>query len=429
MDKILALVLAGGVGSRLKPLTRDRAKPAVPFGGKYRIIDFTLSNCLHSGLRRVLVLTQYKSHSLQKHLRDAWSIYNPSLGDYITPVPPQMRTGDSWYGGTADAVYQNLFLVERSEADHVIILSGDHIYRMDYAAMLRFHRGSRADATIACMRVPLAEAAAFGVMGVDSNNQIAEFQEKPAQPRCMPDDSQSALASMGIYIFSRELLCNVLKEDHARTDSSHDFGKDIIARLIETNRVFGYPFGGETGRVSNDGYWRDVGTIDAYYDAQMDLLKIDPPLDLYQRDWPIRTVEGQGPPARVVAGPSGRKPDFDNSMLNSGTVVFGGDVVNSILGRDIRIAEGATVEGSILGNDVEVGENARLRKCIVDSHVRIPPGEAIGHDLAVDTQRFTVSEEGVVVVPRSYEFEVPATDRVPSGPAEQRRRVTLASRG
>ena len=364
MDKTIALVLAGGVGSRLHPLTRDRAKPAVPFGGKYRIIDFTLSNCLHSGLRRVLVLTQYKSHSLQKHLRDGWSIFNPSLGEYITPVPPQMRTGESWYAGTADAVFQNLYLVERSEADHVIILSGDHIYRMDYAAMLQFHRDSSADATIACMQVPIGEASAFGVMGVNDRHKIVEFQEKPASPRPIPGDSRHALASMGVYIFSRQLLCELLEDDHERSDSSHDFGKDIIAGLIETHSVFGYRFGGPAGRVSTDAYWRDVGTIDAYYEANMDLLRASPPLDLYQRDWPIHTIEGQGPPARIVAGESGR---FDNSMLNSGTFVQEGIVLESILGRNVLVRKGAEVAGSILGNGVEVGQNARLQNCIVDN--------------------------------------------------------------
>ena len=263
MDKTIALLLAGGVGSRLHPLTQDRAKPAVPFGGKYRIIDFTLSNCYHSGLRRVLVLTQYKSHSLQKHLRDGWSIFNPGLGEYITPVPPQMRTGDSWYVGTADAVYQNLFLLERSDADQVVILSGDHIYRMDYAAMLQFHCNSLADVTVACMQVPIDEAHAFGVMSVNDDGRIIEFQEKPDQPVALPDDPSQALASMGIYIFSRELLCEILKADHEDSDSSHDFGKDIIKGLIKTLDVYGYQFGQEFGRVSCDAYWRDVGTIDA----------------------------------------------------------------------------------------------------------------------------------------------------------------------
>ena len=256
---VLTVILAGGVGSRLAPLTNDRAKPAVPFGGKYRIIDFTLANCIHSGLRRILVLTQYKSHSLQKHLRDGWSIFNPGLGEYITPVPPQMRMGENWYSGTADAMYQNLYLLERSEAKWVIVLSGDHIYRMDYAAMLKFHNKNKAALTVAGMEVSLDEARSFGVMGIDNNNQILHFEEKPERPECIPGKPDKALASMGIYIFSMELLLDVLKRDHANSTSSHDFGNDIIPLLIKQYPVYAYPFGGHTGRVEQDRYWRDVG--------------------------------------------------------------------------------------------------------------------------------------------------------------------------
>ena len=404
LSNTLAIILAGGVGSRLNPLTEDRAKPAVPFGGKYRIIDFTLSNCYHSGLRRILVLTQYKSHSLQKHLRDGWSIFNPSLGEYITPVPPQMRTGDSWYAGTADAVCQNLYLVERSEADHVIILSGDHIYRMDYEAMLRSHIASRADATIACMPVPIAEATAFGVMATDEDSRIVEFQEKPAQPKPLPNDPSSASASMGIYVFSRKLLCQLLAADHVNESSAHDFGKDIIPKLIHTHQVFAYQFGQQEGRVSADRYWRDVGTIDSYYEAHMDLLKTTPPLDIYQRDWLIRTVEGQGPPARTVPGPSGQLSEIENSMLNSGTEVRGASVSRSILGRNVIINEGAHVTNSILGNNVEVGEGCQLVNCIVDKNVQIPHGQNIGLDTVEDAKHFTISDDGIVVIPKSYEF-------------------------
>src|SRR5438093_5159863 len=263
-DKTISIILAGGIGSRLHPLTADRAKPAVPFGGKYRIIDFTLSNCLHSGMRRVLVLTQYKSHSLQKHLRDGWSIFNPELREYITPVPPQMRTGESWYAGTADAIYQNLYLLERSGAEHVLIVSGDHIYRMDYAGMMEQHRERSADCTVACMDVLLEEARSFGVMATDGGSRIADFQEKPLDPRPMPDIPTRALASMGIYVFSLPLLCELLNRDHDDSRSSHDFGKDILPKLIHTHDVFSYRFGGDRGRVSQDRYWRDVGTIDAY---------------------------------------------------------------------------------------------------------------------------------------------------------------------
>ena len=403
-ERTIALLLAGGVGSRLAPLTEDRAKPAVPFGGKYRIIDFTLSNCYHSGLRKILVLTQYKSQSLQKHLRDGWSIFNPSLGEYITPVPPQMRTGDSWYVGTADAVYQNLYMLERSDADRVVILSGDHIYRMDYAAMLKAHCENFADATVACMKVPIQEAREFGVMAVDNEGRIQDFQEKPAQPRHVPGDPNHALASMGIYVFSRTLLCRVLREDHDNPDSSHDFGKDILPKLIDTHEVYGYEFGAQSDRVRGTAYWRDVGTIGSFFEAHMDLLKSEPPLDLYQRDWAIRTTEKQAPPARTVPGPSGRKSELENSILGSGAVVAGGTVTHSVLSRNVRVNEAANVTDCVLFDHVQVGSGARLRNCIIDKHVRVPAGETIGYDLGRDRGRFTVSDEGIVVVPRNYTF-------------------------
>src|SRR6185295_17678638 len=278
LEKTISIILAGGVGSRLHPLTAERAKPAVPFGGRYRIIDFTLTNCLHSGLRRILVLTQYKSHSLQKHLRDAWSVYNPELGEYIIPVPPQMRTGESWYSGTADAIYQNLYLLERSGAEYVLILSGDHIYRMDYAAMLQHHHDSGASLTIASLKVSLEEARSFGVMTVDAGDGIVSFCEKPSNPTSIPDDSANALVSMGVYVFSIGPLIELLHQDH-QTNSSHDFGKDIIPRMLNNHRLIAYRFGGNIGRVTPDRYWRDVGTIDAYYDANMDLLRPMPAID------------------------------------------------------------------------------------------------------------------------------------------------------
>ncbi len=404
LDKTLSIILAGGVGSRLHPLTADRAKPGVPFGGKYRIIDFTLSNCLHSGMRRVLVLTQYKSHSLQKHLRDGWSIFNPELHEYITMVPPQMRKGDSWYVGTADAIYQNLYLLERSGAEHVLILSGDHIYRMDYLAMLTAHTESGADCTLACMEVPLAEATSFGVVTIDQQRNITAFVEKPEQPPAIPGDPEHALVSMGIYVFSLPLLCSLLEEDHRDPDSTHDFGKNILPKLIHTHQVMAYEFGGPTGRVSQDKYWRDVGAIDAYFEANMDLLQPRPPINLYQANWPIRTYEPQVPPARMIPGPSGQQGELVNSMLTSGVVIEGGIVRHSILSANAYVGDGAEVERSMLFEGVSVGAGARLQNCIVDKYVKIPPGTVIGHDREADAQRFTVSEKGVVVVPKKYQF-------------------------
>ncbi|MBP86779.1 MAG: glucose-1-phosphate adenylyltransferase [Planctomycetaceae bacterium] len=404
LDRTVTFLLAGGVGSRLNPLTTDRAKPAVPFGGQYRIIDFTLTNCLRSGLRRILVLPQYKSHSLLKHLRDGWSIFNPSLGEYITPVPPQMRTGESWYCGTADAIYQNLYLLERSGADNVVVLSGDHIYRMDYAAMLDFHAESLADATIACMEVPIQDASSFGVMAVDEQSRIVAFEEKPAEPQPLPDDSTRALVSMGIYVFSCELLMQALREDHEDTASSHDFGKNVLPKLIDTHAVYAYRFGGESGRVLADRYWRDVGTIDSYYQANMDLLAPLPPLNLYQADWQIRTAETQCPPASTVRGKFGNEPELINSIISPGAIISGGSVWNSILSRHVVVEDDAVVENSILFEHVSIGPGTRMKRCIVDKGVRVPAGEQIGFDRAADEKRFTVSEDGVVVIPKGFQF-------------------------
>lgn len=404
MDKTLTFILAGGQGSRLQPLTTDRAKPAVPFGGKYRIIDFTLANCLHSGLHRVLVLTQYKSHSLQKHLRDGWSIFNPELGEYITPVPAQMRTGTGWYTGTADALYQNLYLMERSGAENVLILSGDHIYRMDYAPLLRAHKQNQAELTIACMEISTAEANHFGIMKVSEDMRVLDFQEKPLHPYTIAGKENRALASMGIYVFSIELLKQALKEDHLDSDSSHDFGNDILPRLIQTHSVYAYPFGGSEGRVSQDRYWRDVGTLDAYYESNMDLLKAIPPLNLYQKDWPIRTYQSQTPPARTVPGESGTEGVFINSIVAGGTVIAGGNVSHSILFSRVFVDDDSFIENSILFDGVRIGKGCRIHRCIIDKHVQIPDGTEIGVDRAADEKRFKVTESGIVVVPKGYAF-------------------------
>ncbi|WP_261818079.1 glucose-1-phosphate adenylyltransferase [Vibrio gallicus] len=404
MQEALTVILAGGMGSRLAPLTQDRAKPAVPFGGKYRIIDFTLSNCLHSGLRRILVLTQYKSHSLQKHLRDGWSIFNPELGEYITAVPPQMRTGDNWYEGTADAIYQNLWLLSRSEAKYVVVLSGDHIYRMDYKPMLEQHKSTGADLTIACMKVPVADASSFGVMNTDSDKKITSFLEKPSSPPTLKDDPQHSLASMGIYIFSIEALTQALESDAAQVDSSHDFGHNIIPKLIDGQKVYAYHFGEQEGRVSQDVYWRDVGTIDSLYQANMDLLSPVPPIDLYQDNWGIRTYERQRPASRTVPSATGNQGISINSIVANGVVISGGSVQHSILSSNVKVGDGATIQDAILFDQVKVGEHCQIKNCIIDKHVTIPDGTLIGFDPKQDRERFTISEQGIVVVPEGYSF-------------------------
>jgi glucose-1-phosphate adenylyltransferase len=404
LDSTLSIILADGIGSRLDPLTEHRAKSAIPFGGKYRIIDFSLTNCLHSGLRRILVLTQYKSHSLQKHLRDGWSIFNPELGEYITPVPPQMRVGDRWYTGTADAIFQNLYLIERSGVDQVMILSGDHIYRMDYAAMLEQHQRTNADVTIACMKVSRNEANEFGVIRVDTTQRVIDFEENPAEPAPLPDDSSASLVSMGIYVFSTEFLFETLRADQADTNSSHDIGMDILPHLTDNHHVLAYHFGGDSGRVTPDRYWRDVGTIDAFYQANMELLEPIPSLNLYQDDWPIRTHQEQSAPARTVPGTSGNEGIFINSIVASGTVIAGGSVQHSVLFPNVHVGDEAMVHDSLLFNGVNVGNGAELKRCIVDKDVIIPPNEHIGIDLDSDRMRFTVSPGGVVVIPKGYQF-------------------------
>lgn len=404
MQDTLTIILAGGMGSRLSPLTDHRAKPAVPFGGKYRIIDFTLTNCLRSGLRRILVLTQYKSHSLQKHLRDGWSIFNPELGEFISVIPPQMRGGGKWYEGTADAIYHNLWLLSRSDAEHVIVLSGDHIYRMDYAAMLDEHKSKQADLTIGCMNVSREEATQFGVMDIDENNRITSFVEKPTDPPAIPGEPNRSLASMGIYIFKTKVLVEALRKDAENDSSSHDFGKDIIPELIQSFGVYAYDFCVDKGRVAKDCYWRDVGTIDSFYDANMDLLEPIPPMNLYQRDWAIRTYEPQSPPARTVSSATGNEGIFINSIIADGVVNSGGSVQHSVVSMNVRINDGATVVDSILFDDVEVGDGCQLVNCIIDKHVKIPPYTQIGLNHVEDAKRFHISEKGIVVVPEGYKF-------------------------
>ena len=397
LHNAVAFVLAGGVGARLHPLTKDRAKPAVPFGGKYRVIDFTLSNCVNSGIRKIFVLPQYKSHSLLRHTRDAWSILSPELGEFVTHLSPQMRVGEDWYKGTADAVYQNLYHLEQVEGEYVVILSGDHIYKMDYSHFIKFHQRNRADLTIAAIEVDVTEASRFGVIETDRDGRVCGFEEKPAHPKPVPGRPDKAFISMGVYIFNRDKLFEILTRD-APLSSSHDFGKDIIPYMYPRSRVYVYRFGMGGGR--NADYWRDIGTIDAYWHANMDLASVSPTFNLYDKKWPIRTYEGQYPPAKTVFADEdkGRAGKALDSIICSGVIISGGRVERSVLSPGVRVNSYADVRESILLHDVVIGMGAKVNKAIIDKNVRIPNNMKIGYDLENDRKRFFVSEEGIVVI-------------------------------
>ena len=401
LKETLTLVLAGGQGERLYPLTRDRAKPAVPFGGIYRIIDFTLSNCLNSEMPRVYVLTQYKSFSLDRHIMLGWSTLfnNPEIGQYIHILPPQMRTGQNWYLGTADAIYQNIYTLEREKPERVLILAGDHIYKMNYAEMIRFHVEKKADLTIACVNVPKREANQLGIAVVDNENRIIGFQEKPKEnPATIPGDPENCYASMGIYVFSTDALVRRVSMD-SRKESAHDFGKNIIPDMLAENaRVFAYPFKDENKKEV--AYWRDVGTIDGYYEANMDLTAVNPLFDLYDDNWPIRTYREQFPPAKFVFSEADRKGMAMDSVVSGGVIVSGGTVEHSVLAPQVRVNSFSLVQDSILMEGVSIGRHAKVRKAIIDKGVRIPEGTMIGFDPESDRARFTVTANGVVVVPK-----------------------------
>jgi glucose-1-phosphate adenylyltransferase len=408
MENVLAVVLAGGKGSRLEPLTRDRAKPAVPFGGAYRIVDFTLSNCINSGLRQILLLTQYKAMSLDRHINLGWRrLLSRELGEFIDVVPPQQRIDEHWYKGTADAVYQNIYTIEKERPDHVVILAADHIYKMDYFKLVEAHKTKGADVTVGALRVSLPEATQFGVMQVDADHRIVGFQEKPEHPRPIPGDDRHALASMGIYVFPARLMFEQLCQDATRRNSAHDFGRNIIPNLIDSHRVFAFPFLDENRK--NDAYWRDVGTLDAYYEANMDLVAVDPLLNMYDDRWPIRTYHPAYPPPKFVfseAGPNARRGQALDSIVCPGSIVSGGSVTHSILGSNTRINSYAQVEDSILFDGVDIGRHAKVRRAIVDKGVHIPSGVEVGYDHEHDRARgFTVSEGGVVVIAKAYGAE------------------------
>ncbi|MCA9175876.1 MAG: glucose-1-phosphate adenylyltransferase [Planctomycetales bacterium] len=409
MKDTLAVVLAGGRGTRLEPLTRDRAKPAVPFGGGYRIVDFALSNCLNSGIRKMLVLTQYKAMSLDRHINLGWRhFFCRELGEFIDVVPPQQRIDEHWYQGTADAVYQNIYTMEKEHPQYVVILAGDHIYKMNYRAMVEAHQARNADLTIGALRVTPEEATQFGVMQVDNENRIVGFEEKPAEPKTIPGDPNHCLASMGIYVFTARFLFEQLCRDATEPDSAHDFGRNIIPSIIHSHRVFAFPFRDENRK--RDAYWRDVGTLDAYYEANMDLIQIDPLLNMYDEEWPIRTYQPILPPPKFVFGSDGRNDGRTGHGLDSivcqGSIVSGGEVQRSLLSPRCRINSFATVEDSILFEGVDVGRHAKIRRAIIDKGVRIPPNIRIGYDLEEDLARnFTVTEGGIVVIAKSDGIE------------------------
>lgn len=393
----LALVLAGGRGSRLKQLTDWRAKPAVPFGGKFRIIDFPLSNCVNSGIRRVGVMTQYKAHSLIKHIQLAWGGARVAQGEFVELLPAQQRINEkSWYSGTADAVYQNIDILRTHNAEYTLILAGDHVYKMDYGPMIAYHVENDADLTIGCIEVPVSEATAFGVMGVSKQGQIHSFVEKPANPPEMPGRPGYALASMGIYVFNTRFLFEQLIFDADDETSLHDFGKDIIPRVIEKSRVFAYPF-----RDNDSGeqvYWRDVGTIDSYWAANLELIGVTPELNLYDTVWPIWTYQEQLPPAKFVFDEEGRRGMAIDSMVSGGCIISGSVVRHSLLFSNVYVRERAQVEDSVILPNVVVGEGARVRKAVIDKGCIIPPGMEIGLDPVRDRERFEVSPGGVVLV-------------------------------
>jgi glucose-1-phosphate adenylyltransferase len=399
LKDLVAVILAGGEGRRLSPLTRDRAKPAVPFAGQYRIIDFSLSNCLNSHIRRIIVLTQYKSSSASRHLAAGWSIFNPELGEFIYEIPPQMRVGEKWYQGTADAIYQNLYSLELIKPKYILVLAGDHVYKMDYGRMLEFHRQKQALLTISAITVDKREASGFGVIEVDRDQRVTGFEEKPAAPRTIPGRPDKCYASMGIYIFDFERLKELLEADAADPASSHDFGKDIIPALYPAERVYAYPFGYDK-KTRDAAYWRDVGTIDAFWEANIHLAGVDPDFNLYDNDWPIRTYQPQMPPAKFVFANEkenrvGRALD---SLVCNGVIISGGLAQDSVLSPGVRINSFARVEQSILMHKVEIGRRCRIRKAIIDKEVHIPPDTDIGYDPVADRERFFVSEGGVVVV-------------------------------
>lgn len=406
-ENVLTFIMAGGKGERLWPLTKDRTKPAVPFGGIYRIIDFTLSNCLNSGLRKVYVLTQYKSASLHKHIRLGWNILSSELGEYIELLPAQQRVSETWYLGTADAIYQNLYTLEIDKTAEILILAGDHIYKMNYYAMINFHREVDADLTVGVVEVDKSRSLQLGIVDVDSAGKVTGFEEKPYQPKTIPGKPDTVYASMGIYVFKHEVLERELCEDARNHSSRHDFGKDIIPQMLKKGaKIAAYNFIDENKKEAQ--YWRDIGTMDAYYEANMDLVQVDPVFNLYDRNWPIRTYQEQFPPAKTVFSgdeSSDRIGLALDSFVAGGCIISGGRVQRSILAPNVRINSYSQVNASILMEGVDVGRYAKINRAIIDKDVHIPAGMVIGYNPQEDKKRFFVTESGIVVVAKGTEIK------------------------
>ncbi|TAL38818.1 MAG: glucose-1-phosphate adenylyltransferase [Spirochaetes bacterium] len=400
LKKTLVFLLSGGQGERLHPLTKDRSKPAVPFGGIYRIIDFSLSNCLNSDLKKIIVLTQYKSLSLDRHIKNAWNLFIRDMGYFIDVVPPQQRIDNNWYRGTADAIFQNIYIIEQEKPDYVLILSGDHVYKMDYRKMLKYHIENDADMTIAAVETPLGEADRFGVLEVDQSNRLIGFQEKPRDPRPIPGKGESAFVSMGIYIFKTEKLVRYLSEDHKR-EGENDFGKNIIPRIYPYERVYAYDYVGYEGERA---YWRDIGTVKSFFEANMDLIAVSPVLNLYDHGWSIRTYMEQSPPAKMVFEEGERTGLAINSIVSNGAILSGARVYRSVVSPGVKVNSYSEIQDCILMHGVNVGRHCKIRNAIIDKYVNVPEGETVGYDLEKDRTRFTVTSEGIVVVPKRYVF-------------------------
>ncbi len=396
VDDALVILLAGGAGERLYPLTRDRAKPAVFFGGPYRIIDFTLSNCINSGLRRIFIATQYKSLSLNRHIRLGWNVVSEELGEFVEILPPQKRVSEHWYQGTADAVYQNLYSIVQENPQQVIVLSGDHVYKMDYAKMLRFHKERGAALTLAAIEIPIEESTRFGVLSVDEHDKVTGFIEKSKDAPSIPGSPDLALGSMGIYVFDTDVLLRALEADAAKP-SSHDFGKDIIPALLTERPTYAYRFYDENKKASK--YWRDIGTLDAFYDANMDLCGVDPEFNLYDPEWPMRTYQPQAPPAKFVFAEKNRRcGEALDSIISPGCIISGSRVVGSVLCPNVRVHSYGIIDQCMLMPGVRVGRHARIRRAIIDRDVLIPRGAVIGFNPEEDRKRHTVTDLGVAVV-------------------------------